>query len=76
MTRSYSAPQGDRILAVLADGPAMTGEVAAELDISSHHASAHLRHLMRVGKVSRKPFPTGNRLIRFLWSLPAEAPRA
>lgn len=69
MTTIDTSTQGGRILAILADGPAMTGEVAAELNLSPHHACAHLRHLMRMGRVTREIFPMANRRIRFLWSL-------
>jgi len=69
MTAIVTMTQGGRILAVLADGPAVTGEVAAEVGISPQHASAHLRHLMRLGRVSRERFPTGDRRVRYLWSL-------
>lgn len=69
MTVIDTTTQGGRILAVLSDGPAVTGEVAAEIGISPQHASAHLRHLMRHGRVSRDRFPTGDRRVRYLWSL-------
>lgn len=69
MTAFDTSTQGGRILAVLSDGPAVTGEVAAEVGISPQHASAHLRDLMARGRVSRTRFPTGNRRIRYLWSL-------
>lgn len=59
-----------QVLRVLADGPARTGEVAAELGWTVHLACAHLKNLHLAGRVTRQPFPTGNRLVRFLWSLP------
>lgn len=47
-----------RLLAVLAEGPATTAELAAELDITSHNAGTHLRNLFDRGKVARDPFQT------------------
>lgn len=61
--------QGARIMAVLSEGPSMTGEVAAEVGLTSQRASAHLRHLYRTGRVARKEFDMGDRRTRFLWSL-------
>ncbi|MET4675906.1 MULTISPECIES: helix-turn-helix domain-containing protein [unclassified Luteibacter] len=73
MNATDAITQTARVLAVLADGPAVTGEVAAEIGISPQHASAHLLHLMRHGRVSRERFPAGNRRVRYLWSLTGKA---
>lgn len=59
-----------QVLGVLGDGPATTGEVAAELGWSVHLACAHLKNLHLAGRVARQPFPTGDHRVRFLWSLP------
>lgn len=75
MTRPLPASKGGTVLAVLADGPATTGEVAAELGWPVRLTCAHLRELMIRGHARREPFPMGNRLRRFVWSA-VEAPRA
>jgi len=59
-----------QVLAVLQDGPATTGEVAAELGWDVHLTCAHLTNLHLAGRVTRAPFPTGDRRRRFLWSIP------
>jgi predicted ArsR family transcriptional regulator len=75
MTRPDAATKGRQVLAVLADGPATTGEVAAELGWPTRLTCAHLNHLMSKGTVTRNDFHTGNRRVRFLWML-VEASRA
>lgn len=75
MKRPNPESKGGRVLAVLADGPATTGEVAIELDWPVRLTCAHLRELMIRGHATREPFPTGNRLRRFVWSV-VEASRA
>lgn len=68
MKRPDATTKGGQVLAVLADGPATTGEVAAELGWPTRLTCAHLRELMIRGHARREPFPTGNRLRRFMWS--------
>lgn len=62
-----------RCLAVLRDGPATTGEVAAELGIPSKLAGTHLAQLHALKKITRKPFGTkpSGRGSRWLWSIAA-----
>lgn len=57
------------VLALLVDGPATTGEAAAELGWDVHNTCAHLKNLFKQGRVAREPFPTGDKRRRFLWSL-------
>lgn len=45
-----------RCLAVLADGPATTAEVALEVGISSHSAGTHMRNLWLRKKCYKSPF--------------------
>jgi predicted ArsR family transcriptional regulator len=61
--------KASKVLAVLADGPAKTGEVAAELGWAPHLTCAHLKNLCRKGKITRERFPTGNKNVRYVWSL-------
>lgn len=76
MTPEGVAPtKAAQVLEALRDGPATTGELAAELGWRSHLTCAHLKELHVRGKITRKPFPTGNRTVRFIWSL-VEAPEA
>ncbi len=62
-------------LAVLRDGPATTGEVAAEVGIPSKLAGTHLANQMKLGKCRRKPFGDERdklgRARRLLWELAA-----
>lgn len=64
-----------RCLAVLRDGPATTGEVAAETGIHTHSVGTHLRNLFDRGKVKRTPFvkPAGDRGPRKCWLWEAAA---
>lgn len=68
-TRPDSKAQ--RCLAVLTDGPATTGEVAAETGLPSKLAGTHLALLHKRGKVTRsryvKPEGRGQRNC-WLWS--------
>lgn len=57
------------VLALLADGPATTAEIAAELGWDAGNTGDHVHNLYQRGKVKREPFPTGDKLRRFLWSL-------
>lgn len=66
----YPNSKASQVLRVLRDDPARTGEVAAELGWSVHITCAHLTNLHLRGRVVRQPFPTGNGLRRFLWSIP------
>ena len=43
-------------LAVLRDGPATTGEVAAATGLPSKLARTHLANQMKLGKCNRQPF--------------------
>lgn len=70
MTGQRSAPtKAAQVLAVLSEGPATTGEVAAELGWDSHLACAHLKNLHTRKRVAREQFPTGNRRVFFIWRL-------
>lgn len=62
--------KASQVLAVLREAPATTGEVAAELGWDTHLTCAHLKNLHIAGRVARKPFPTGDKRVRFIWSLP------
>lgn len=61
-------PKLERMLAVLADGPATTGEVAAETGLSIRRTGAKLRYLWLTGDVEREIFPMPDKRIRYLWS--------
>lgn len=58
-----------RCLAVLADGPATSGEVAATVGITPHAAGTHMLNLFKRGKLERRPFvkPAGGRGKRHVW---------
>lgn len=60
--------KAQRILRLLAEGHATTNEVAAELEVPTRLASAHLCHLVTRGLVVRDPIrgPTGK---AYLWRL-------
>lgn len=45
-----------RCMAVLAEGPATTGEIAAEVGLRSRLAAAHMQLLYQSGRVRRAPF--------------------
>lgn len=62
------------VLRLLSDGPATTGEVAAEFGWTSHLACAHLSNLRRKRKVvsAKARIPTGGRPAQ-LWQLPGAA---
>jgi predicted ArsR family transcriptional regulator len=65
--------KASRCMAVLADGPATSGEVSIETGLTPHDAATHLRNLFLRGKVVREPFKkTGGRGRRdvWLWRLP------
>lgn len=49
----------ERIVSVLADGPALTSEVARELGVRTGTVAAHLASLHRQGRVERAPFHSG-----------------
>lgn len=70
------ATKSAQVLAVLKDGSATTGEVAAELGWTVHLTCAHLKNLHLRGKIQREQFPMPDRRIRFLWRLPDEAANA
>ena len=58
-------------LAVLADGPATTGEIAVETGMKSKLAGTHLRNLHDRGKVQRERFVRASgrgRRVCWLWS--------
>lgn len=56
-------------LAVLSDGPATSGEVAAIVGITPHDAGTHMLRLFKRGKLRRRPFvkPAGCRGKRHVW---------
>ena len=62
-------PKCDHMLALLADGPATTGEVAAELGLTVRRAGARLRYLWLVGDVKREEFPMPDSRKRYLWEV-------
>lgn len=89
MTQHTSPPPGDapalsiarRVLAVLEDGPATTGEVAAETGLRSNLAGTHLRNLLERGKIEKGEFRPGtpqpfrgNKPLA-LWALPGQLPK-
>lgn len=45
-----------KCLAVVSEGPATTGEIAAEIGLTSHATGTHMANLFKRGKVKRKPF--------------------
>lgn len=53
--------KASRCLAVLRDGPATTGEVAAETGLDPHSVGTHMRNLFNRNKVKRTRFtkPSG-----------------
>lgn len=66
--------KASQVLRVLSEGPATTGEVAAELGWDPRITCSHLCELRTRGKVTSRPFekPAGSRgapVVR-LWSLP------
>lgn len=69
MSRPEPTTKGQKVLAILADGPATTGEVAVEMRWPVRLTCAHLNHLMSKGTVTRNDFHTGDRRVRFLWML-------
>lgn len=60
--------KASRVLAILREGPATTGEVAAELGWTTHLCCAHLKNLHMRGKITRQRFPMPDKRVRFLWS--------
>jgi predicted ArsR family transcriptional regulator len=58
-----------QVIHVLSEGPATTGEVAAELGWTPHLACAHLKNLHLSGRICRERFPTSDRRVRFLWAI-------
>lgn len=58
-----------RIREVLRDGPAKTGEVAAELGIPVRLAAAHLQNQADKGRISKGEFPTKFKRRVNLWSI-------
>lgn len=60
-------------LAVLADGPATTAEVAAETGLSTKIAGTHLANQAKLGKCEKAPFGDATdklgRHRRLIWSL-------
>ena len=64
-----------RCLAILAEGPATTAEVALELGLTSHLAGTHLQQLEKRKKATSKPFGVAKyadgRPRARLWSLAA-----
>ncbi len=64
-------------LAVLREGPATTGEVAAAVGLPSKLAGTHLANQAKLGKCSHAPFgderDSRGRPRKLLWSI-AEAP--
>lgn len=63
-----------RCMRILAEGPATSAEVAAELGMTSHLAGTHLRNLWLKGKISRAEYIRKRgpgRQLAFIWSLPA-----
>lgn len=57
-------------LAVLADGPATTAEIAAETGFSKHLACSHLFNLLARNKVEHTPYFKPGQPKRFwLWSI-------
>lgn len=75
MAGMHPNSKASAVLRVLGDGPATTGELAAELGWTVHLTCAHVKNLHMKGKVDREPFekPAGSPGIRkvFLWKLPA-----
>jgi predicted ArsR family transcriptional regulator len=70
MMRPHSI--ASQCLRALRDGPATTGEVAAELGRDPHNVCAHLTALCLRGKLQKQRFPTGNKRVRNLWMLPGQ----
>lgn len=67
-----------QIVRILADGPALTGEVAAELGIPANAASAFLHGLLRQGRVEKSPFKRpsawGRKTMTLMWGLAPQQP--
>jgi len=62
--------KASRILRVLAEGPATTAEVAAELDLPIKITCAHLGNLVIRGKARKRRFTGKGHGKTMLWSLP------
>lgn len=60
-------------LAILREGPATTGEIAAELGMKPHATGTHMANLYKRGRVDRKPYGSGTdklgRQRAWLWSI-------
>lgn len=70
--RTDPSSKASACLAVLADGPATTGEIAAETGMPSKLAGTHLRNLYERGKVKRERFVRASgrgRRVCWLWSV-------
>ena len=65
-----SGTWANAILQTLADGPARTPEVAAEIGRSIYHTCALLTDLVKRGKVVKQAWSTGTARKRNLWMLP------
>lgn len=57
------------IRAALAEGPATTQELVAELDMPRNYVAAQLAVMVRRGSVRKKPFLGTDGHTRNLWSL-------
>ncbi len=77
MAAMHPDSKASAVLRVLANGPALTSEIAAELGWSVRNACAHAKNLHARGKVEREQFmkPAGSPGPRrvCLWKLPARA---
>lgn len=57
------------IRAALAEGPATTQELVAELGMARNYVAAQLAVMVRRGSVKKKPFLGNDGRTRCLWSL-------
>lgn len=73
MQQMHPDSKASRVLAILADGPATTAEIAAETGWTKHNTCAHVKNLHMRGKVERKPWHVKGQGPRFLWFLPPNA---
>lgn len=56
-----------RILSLLSDGPATTGEVAFELGRTVKNTHAHLNNLALLDRVTKTRFPQPGKRVKYLW---------
>lgn len=64
-----STSRNGRLLALLQEGPATTGELVAETGWDRRNVCGRLTIQMRFGRVTRTPYTASGERSRWLWSL-------